>query len=138
MKIFLLFLFGAAWQDARRKKISASLLWGFGLAGAAGCIIFQRDPALVFMSAAVGGGILILSRITEGGIGEGDGWFFVVSGLFLNPWENLLLFLSGLFLSALCGLLVLAVSFLSQTSMRGQRMAFLPFLVPGGIWIALL
>lgn len=138
MKIFLLFLFSAAWQDVRRQKIRVSLLWGFGLAGVAGCIIFRRNPALILISAAVGGGILILSRITEGGIGEGDGWFFVISGFFLNPWENLLLFLSGLFLSALYGLIVLAVSFMMKTPIREKRMAFLPFLIPGGIWITLL
>ena len=90
-------------------------------------------------AAVIGGGIflLILGQITDGGIGEGDGWFFIVTGFFLEPTENFMLFLSGLIFCSVYSLAYMAASFIGGVCVRQKRLPFLPFLLPVGLWLAL-
>ena len=97
---------------------------------------FSETPFSETLLAMLPGAVLLLfSRITAGKIGEGDGWFFVVSGLFLSWREAAVLFLSGLMLCGGYGLFVLAAGAAGGKDMRKKRLPFLPFLLPGGIWL---
>ena len=81
--------------------------------------------------------LLILGQITDGGIGEGDGWFFIVTGFFLEPAENFMLFLSGLIFCSVYSLAYMAASFIGGVGVRQKRLPFLPFLLPVGLWLVL-
>lgn len=136
MILFFIYLCCAACQDIYRRELDFRFLICFGLLGVLNCLTQEKSLILTGVSVAEGVGILILSRLTRGGVGEGDGWFFVISGLLLGPEENMALLLSGL---ALCGvfcLVLVTVAFVRGKGVRKLRIPFLPFLLPAGIWMA--
>ncbi|WP_349945301.1 prepilin peptidase [Lacrimispora sp. BS-2] len=133
--LFGVFLLAAAWEDGREKAVS---VWLFKTAGIAGVILtFLRGDigAERLLSCMVGVGLLLLSRLTGEAIGMGDGWFFVVSGLFLRVLLNLKLLIYGIFLNGIvCGGICL-LAWLRGRDVKKQSVPFLPFLVP--VWIGL-
>lgn len=139
MKLFLAVLIPAAVQDFRFRSISGRLLAISGAVGFILCFRQGREIGPVLGSMAVGAFLLLLSRISRGAIGEGDGWFFTVSGLYLNFWDNLLLLSSGLFLGGIFALFLTTAAFLngSKGSAGKRRIPFLPLLLPAGLWMAL-
>ncbi|MDR1549661.1 MAG: pilus assembly protein CpaA [Hungatella sp.] len=132
---FGVFLLASAWEDGREKAVS---VWLFKAAGIAGVILafLQGDiGAERLLSCMVGVGLLFLSRLTDEAIGMGDGWFFVVSGLFLRALLNLKLLIYGIFLNGIvCGGIYL-FGWLRGRDVKKQSIPFLPFLVP--VWIGL-
>lgn len=134
--IFLVFLVWAVWQDLRSRTVGQWLLTAAGGAGAVVSLLSGRSVQGILLSAAVGILLLLLGRVTDGGIGEGDGWFFIVTGLFLEPLENFMLFLSGLVFSSVYSLAYMAAVFIGGGCVRQKRLPFLPFLLPVGLWLA--
>ena len=112
--IFLIFLVWAVWQDLRSRTVGQGFLAAAGSLGAAVSLLSGRSVLGLLSSAAVGIFLLILGQITDGGIGEGDGWFFIVTGFFLEPAENFMLFLSGLIFCSVYSLAYMAASFRSS------------------------
>lgn len=155
---FVIMLFWGAWQDLRRRKIGVFLLTASGI-GAAGLRIIQLcissrvlwnqveygdlwkilgiNIGNLAAGAAVGAVVLFLSKITEGAIGEGDGWFFVVSGLYLGAAANLLLLAGGFMLCFLYSGIIMVWSVIQGEDIRGRKIPFIPFLVPVGFGILL-
>ena len=134
--IFGTILLCAAWQDWRKRSISFRLLVSAGFLGVVLAFAVGRSLGQILLSSAIGICLLGLSKGTRGGIGTGDGWFFVVSGLYLSWKENLALFLSGLFLCFFVSL------FLLVGKRRGRRsghrtIPFLLLLLPGGMGLLL-
>lgn len=92
----------------QREKISVLFLWAAASVAAAwtaGYYMILLDWAdmheahlwLAMRGAALIPGILllVLSKITKGAVGQGDGFFFLVSGMYLGFWDNVaLLFLA--------------------------------------------
>lgn len=94
--------------------------------------------------------LLGLGRLSRGGIGVGDGLFFLMSGLMLRLEENLLVLCAGILLSGLFSLAVLVRRQLKGERISGGRggeegeggsspvtIPFLPFVAVPGIWLAL-
>ena len=135
--IFLCFLILAAYQDLRMKSIESRLFWLFGFTGIGICLLEKRSLSEVMVSCGIGGILLLVSRWTRGGIGEGDGWFFVVSGLYLPGRANGVLFLCGLSLCFLVSLPLAVMSVIRRGNGRKRRLPFLPFLLLPGIWLGL-
>lgn len=137
--IFLIILGYAVWMDLRTKELSGTFLLGAACVGAV--VLAVWGPAgenwqETIFACGIGGILLFISRLIGGGIGEGDGWFFVVAGLFLSPGENGLLLLSGIFLSGIFSLLYVVAGALNGTWQRHRKsFPFLPFLLPAGLWI---
>jgi len=133
--IFGVFLLAAAWEDGREKAVS---VWLFQAAGIAGLILalLQGDVGRErLLSCMIGVGLLLLSRLTGEAMGMGDGWFFVVSGLFLRALLNLKLLIFGIFLNGIvCGVIYLW-GCLRGRDYKKKTVPFLPFLVP--VWIGL-
>lgn len=142
--VFVTFLFIAAAQDLRRKEVEIwvyLLFGGMGLAvGIARWVSGEAAYAWMEHLAASGIGIALLaaSAVSRGEIGMGDGCFFLVSGLLLGFWENVILLSYGVLL---CGMFCLGYFVWCRFHMAGdvrkRVVPFLPFLVPSGIWLAL-
>lgn len=131
--LFFIYLSGAVWQDIRHRGIWSWYYIALGIPSIIYSTIFKRNPVSVLVSAGIGFGLLLIGKISGEEIGEGDGWFFVGSGLLLEPGDNLLLLLSGLFFCGIYSLTLTAAAFISHVSVRRLRLPFLPFLLPVGL-----
>jgi leader peptidase (prepilin peptidase)/N-methyltransferase len=133
--IFTCFLLAAAWQDFREKSIGLKLCFAFGIIGA--FLIFTDIASLrTYLSGgAIGFLILVISHITDGAIGQGDGLFFIVSGLYTGFGMNLKLLLYGAFFNGIICLMIYLIGIMKGEDRRKTAIPFLPCLVP--VWIGL-
>lgn len=150
---FLLFTTAGAWQDIQKRSISARTFQVAGVVGVSlriGFFLWEAntrgiEPSgfrgqLWDLSAAVTIGffLLILSVVTEEAIGRGDGSFFVVSGIYLGFWRNLILLWGSLLLSLpVC--VILSIRGRRQGRKAGSiRIPFLPFVFFAGMGVVFL
>ena len=92
MNLFFVFLGTAAWQDLRTRSISLEVLAGGAAVGIITCIWKERLPGEIVLAMIPGIMLLLIGMLTRGLLGEGDGWFFIVSGFFLGWQECVMLF----------------------------------------------
>lgn len=122
-------------MDLRCKKINLFLLIPFLICGIICNLYYQLLP-ITSLAGGVGIGIvlLIISFVTRGKIGSGDGVILMVTGLFLGFYDNLLLLLSATFLSAIVGAFILCIKGMN----KNYEIPFIPFLLisfAGGLLI---
>lgn len=137
------FLFIAAGCDFKKQEIP----WGVFGAGAVPAFGFRIYEWIclgqsflirqIVLSMGVGAFLLLLSAVSNEAIGKGDGMFFLVSGLYLTFWENLVLFFNGLLLIGVFCLFFTVYRRKQGKFARSDTIPFLPFLIPGGIWMIL-
>lgn len=153
---FLMTLSIGAWQDMRNHRIKLSLIMMSGAAGAVlRCMYIMLEVAVRYqisgshlpfgfiavqfkdtaMAMAIGGGLLLLSRITNEAVGKGDGWFFLVSGIYLGAVKNLVLLAGGLGVCFLLSVVLMFKGILQGTDRGRLRIPLLPFLIPAGIGV---
>lgn len=135
---FLVFLISAAWQDIRHRSISVWIYWIFG--GLAGLFLMTGVGMWEFEIAGavmIGVVLLLVGRWSSWSIGAGDGWFFVIAGIYLGFWANLALLFYGLFLCGFYCLGMVVWGWIYRIDVRKMKIPFLPFLLPAGIWIIL-
>ena len=113
--IFMTFLLAASWQDLRNKSVSIWLYLGYG-------------AAVVLLAAG---------RLTSGAIGSGDGMFFIVSGLYLSLNENIRLLLNGILWGGVFCLFLFLYGKKHGRNIHRMAVPFLPFLIPGWIWMVI-
>lgn len=106
MNLFFVFLGTAAWQDLRTRSISLEVLAGGAAVGIITCIWKERLPGEIVLAMIPGIMLLLIGMLTRGLLGEGDGWFFIVSGFFLGWQECVMLLISG---QIFCGIFGLAI-----------------------------
>ena len=106
MNLFFVFLGTAAWQDLRTRSISLEVLAGGAAVGIITCIWEERLPGEIVLAMIPGIMLLLIGMLTRGLLGEGDGWFFIVSGFFLGWQECVMLLISG---QIFCGIFGLAI-----------------------------
>lgn len=120
-----LFLMVVAIKDLISKKIS---LWIVILCIIllSICIPFCKALTLLdkILGISLGLGVLILSKITEGKIGMGDGLVLSVTGMGLGFWSNLELFALALAFAALFSMFLLVF----RLAGRKNSIPFLPFM----------
>ena len=106
-----------------REGIVLVILVCFGIAD-----IRKRSLSLPMLAAALGAALLFRLLwdfgLVAAGIGIGDGLLLAVTGILLGFWENMELFLTGLFFCALFSAVVLVIF----RKGRGYRVPFVPFL----------
>lgn len=132
---WLLCLTMAAVWDIKERTVSCILLiicGGFGIVYAWG-----TEISVHFQGVMIGIGMLILSRVTCGAIGTGDGWFFVASAWYLNAEEMWQLLLGSLTISWLWGIGVILKRSWQGKNIRKDTLPFLACTWPVGIWILL-
>ena len=134
MNLFFVFLGTAAWQDLRTRSISLEVLAGGAAVGK------ERLPGEIVLAMIPGIMLLLIGMLTRGLLGEGDGWFFIVTGFFLGWQECVMLLISG---QIFCGIFGLAIMVGAQIgtgreNIRKLRLPFLPFLLPASLWMVLM
>ena len=135
--LFLIFLAVAAWQDMRDKEIDAWLYVVFGGLIWFGKLCFDGPVELwrEAVNAVPGIALALLSRLSGGAVGEGDGWFFVVAGVALEVWNAVALFFISLFLCCLWCAGMAVWGWRRRISVRRKTVPFLPFVLPAVLWI---
>lgn len=135
--LFLIFLAVAAWQDMRDKEIDAWLYVVFGGLIWFGKLCFDGPVELwrEAVNAVPGIALVLLSRLSGGAVGEGDGWFFVVAGVALGVWNAVALFFMSLFLCCLWCAGMVVWGWRRRISVRRKTVPFLPFVLPAVLWI---
>jgi len=113
-------------QDFIKRKIGIPIVI-FGVLLTIICIPFCRTVSLLERFCGLGIGILVLviSKITEGKIGLGDGLLLCITGMGMGFWSNLELFGMALFFAALTSILLLV----SRRADRKKSIPFVPFLL---------
>lgn len=142
--IYSLFLLQTAWHDLRKRQIPIWIFLLFGAVGVCALLLpLSAWPGVRGMGTGITGiagflpGIALLSitACTRGQIGSGDGFFFLVSALYLSVRSLLLLLSFGLiFCSAFCLGMVIWGAW-SGINVRSMRLPFLPFLIPAWLWL---
>lgn len=126
-KVVVLGLLGlCSLEDVKYKRLTVIYLLMFGIGGvvlhlfAPVCSIYS-----ILWGMLLGIGMILLSIVTRGNVGMGDGILLVVTGVYLGGYGNLELFMIGLLLSALWSLLLLTL----KKKGRKEEIAFVPFLL---------
>ena len=88
--VLLLALFVVSWSDYKTQLLDTRQLILIGTIGILLCGSWETLWQAI-SGASVGIGILFVAWCTRESIGFGDGWLFVVTGLFLGFKENAVL-----------------------------------------------
>ena len=78
------------------------------------------------------------SGITKEAVGKGDGWFFLISGIYLGAVKNLVLLAGGLGICFLLSMVLVFKGIIQGTDRGRLRIPLLPFLLPAGIGVMFL
>lgn len=131
--IFLIAYIYFLYNDLRHKQIElVALMIYAGIALVT--VAFTRENMTTHMltdnlfSIAFGLVIYLLSYFSSEGIGMADGMYFVINGLLLPLRENLMLFLTGLFIAFVIGIFLFY--FGNKTSRPAPRIPFFPCFLP--------
>lgn len=158
--IILLFLMSAAIFDWKTREIpvwiyilggTEAVLWRINSMTAFSegwkiekwiIVLHGNTDGLSFLEIAGGAFIgvilLMLSKMTEGAVGPGDGMLFFITGIYLGFWKNVMLLWGSLLLCSCWGIGLLAVRQIKWTAGKRIEIPFLPFVLPVGIWILML
>lgn len=115
-------------QDILKKKI---YLWVVAIGGVVtiSCLPFCEQLSLFSRlgGCMIGIGVIIISIITHGKIGMGDGILLCITGIGLGFWGNLELFGIALFFAAMVSIFLLVC----RLADRKKSIPFVPFLFVG-------
>ncbi|HHU72480.1 MAG TPA: hypothetical protein GXZ21_10700 [Clostridiales bacterium] len=112
-------------QDLKMKKFYTwiTLLGGI-LIGI--CLPFSSVITIPdrLLGSLVGVGVILISLITKGKIGMGDGVILCITGISLGLWNNFEMFLIALSLSSIVSIILLA----TKRADRKKAIPFVPFI----------
>ena len=128
-------LTAGALSDMRNREVSLRLLAACASVGIAAA--FREGIGGHLLGLAAGTAMLAINRITEGGIGTGDGLFFLASAGYLAPGEVWLLLLGGLAVSWVWSMAAVMGGIRSGKNVRKKTIPFLACVWPVGIWLTL-
>jgi len=112
--------------DIRTKKIPVVVLVGFGAVGVLVNLFYKEYSVVeIIAGTAVGVALFVVSRITDGQIGEGDAFLFMITGLYVGGINNIVLLLWA---SILCAL-VAAILLLTRQVNKKDEIPFVPFVL---------
>jgi leader peptidase (prepilin peptidase) / N-methyltransferase len=125
--VMLLF---CAIQDLIKRRVYVSVI-GIGAVLTLICLPFTEHIGIAdcIGGFSIGLAVILLSKITEGRIGMGDGGILCITGLGLGFWSNLELFGIALFLAAILSIILIVFRRVD----RKMSIPFIPFLFAGYI-----
>lgn len=113
-------------EDMRKKEIQVYVVLTFGIAGVILRLFYQNvSMKNMILGMAIGVAIMLVSIVTAGQIGLGDGLLLTVTGIFLGVYGNAMLFLHGLLLAAVWSVVMVLVLHKG----RKTKIPFVPFLL---------
>lgn len=129
--LIVCFLTICALFDWKRKQIPTISLWIGGIVMSIVCIVQivlgTRTIWDSFGGILVGLFLLFISFITRQQIGLGDGILFVITGIGLGFFDNIILLMSSLFLTSIVALSL----FVAKKIKRKETLPFIPF-----VWVS--
>lgn len=116
----------SSWLDIRKRQVSVKLLLLFALVGI-GVYAYVQPVSLLSLAGgiAIGGILLLVSRLTNGGIGLGDGGLLCVTGIYIGFYGNITLLFSALLLAAVWSVLLIII----KKAGKKTEIPFVPFLL---------
>ena len=123
------FLVTASIQDIQKKKLSSLLCIPFGILGILYISFSDKWDFPILLSLIPGAFFILLSFISRGQVGLGDGIALIILGLFLNIEGIICTTVTALLASSLFAFLMLLIK------KKGRRYSFpfIPFLLFGDI-----
>jgi leader peptidase (prepilin peptidase)/N-methyltransferase len=122
--VLLAALFAMAMIDYRKHTVMVYLAVCIAVIGVLLRIAFNEIEIYdTLAGASIGAALLIISYITGGKVGAGDGIVFVTTGIFLGFWQNMELLMVSLWMASLVALFLLIFGRKS----RGAKIPFIPF-----------
>lgn len=123
----LIFLVGNAVRDIKRHEISVPLTAAGAIMGVPAAFFIRDDrPFGILLSIAPGLVSLLLTLLTRGSIGAGDGLILLVLGFYYSLEE-----IAGILFSALLLSAVMSVVLLVRHHRGTEKFALVPFFVAG-------
>ncbi len=121
--------------DIRRKELPLPLL---GICAGVGLVLcpVTGDLSLAGLlgGVCVGGVLLLGALVSRESIGIGDGLLFVVTGIYLGLWKNLVLLFLAVAACAVVGLVLV----LTKKCTRKQSLPFAPFVLASDVAMLIL
>ena len=115
-------------RDLQKHKVSMITVIIAGILGAIFQFgIIQENGLKIIGGILIGIVLLSLAKITREKIGYGDGWIFVVTGIYLGFLSNMYLLLLSLFLASWASICLLAFKKVNKKT----ELPFVPFILPG-------
>ena len=112
------------------KKKEVNIVFPVLLAAAAAVMsFFTKDISLINAIIGTGEGLLLIliSLLTKGEIGMGDGILLAACGLMLGGRDNLIMF----FFACLSSAIVSALIMIIKKADKKTKIPFVPFMIPG-------
>lgn len=112
-------------QDIKMKRFYTWMVL-LGAILIAACVPFSSTITIGarLWGSSIGLVVILISILTQGKIGMGDGLILCVTGISLGLWNNLELFLTALLLSAILSIILLVAKKVD----RKQGIPFVPFI----------
>jgi len=133
--VLLIGLFYVAWFDYRTKLIDVKWLWIIGALGVS--LVMLRSGITVvgqiLAGTLPGWMLLIFAWISGESIGFGDGWLFVVTGIFLGWKKNAVLLLGSLVFAGIFSIFCLVL----KKREKNDRVALAPFVLAAYVGVVL-
>ena len=115
-------------RDLQKHKVSMITVM---IAGILGVIfqfgIIQENGLKIIGGILIGIMLLLLAKMTREKIGYGDGWIFVVTGIYMGFRNNMYLLLLSLFLASLVSICLLVFKKVNKKT----ELPFVSFVLPG-------
>ena len=119
------------------KKKEVNIIFPILLAAAAVVMLFfSKDISLINAIIGIAEGLLLIliSVLTKGQIGMGDGILLAACGLMLGGRDNLIMF----FFACLSSAVVSALIMIIKKADKKTKIPFVPFMIPGFLIMVLL
>lgn len=120
----IVFLAVNAWTDYRKKEISLVITGIYAAAGIVFSIVSKRGFGDMMIPLVIGALFLLLSLISGGDLGMGDGWTLLALGMMIRTDEYISMIGLSMLLAAGVSVLLLAVF----RKNRKTEIPFIPFL----------
>lgn len=115
-------------EDIRRKNITLPITLFSAILGIVLHLFYQNESIYSMLAGMFSGGLIVLvSIVSQGKIGIGDGIVFMLTGLYLGVWKNLFLMFVSFSLAGIWAL----CQMICKSEHRQDRIPFIPFLFMG-------
>lgn len=138
--LVFIFILYYAYEDIKTKSIDIRICIFSYILGILGYIYFRFinypvDFYSILLGLLPGIGIVILAKLTNQAIGEGDGYFFIGIGLFCGMEITMIIIVYTFLILTIFSLIYILKLSLSGRSVKGKSIALIPFVIPAGIYV---